>query len=225
MTDKFDIDKASIRIDAGILSLQSKLGLPIDFFKNLLNENDWSCVIKLHALIEGVCSNLLVFHFNDPNLERIFSRLDMSDTKTGKLAFLLEAKLVTKIQSKYITSLSQFRNKLVHNVSNYNVDLKEMIKNFDDNQVKSLAIAFSPFESQVREFNNLDIPVQRPKLTKELEKQINIENIIVRFNNNPKLHIWTGAYSILSSLAEKYYSDFEQWEKVKKIMDNEREIL
>lgn len=224
MTDKFDIDKSSIQLDNGIIDLQNKIGLPKDFFKNLLDENDWSFVIKLHALIEGICSNLLVFHFNEPNLEKIFSRLEMSDASTGKLAFLLDTKLIDKIQCKYISSLSQFRNKLVHDVKNYDVNLKEMIKNYDSNQIKSYAIAFSPFETQVREFNKLDVP--QPNLSKELEKQINIGNIISRFTNNPKLHIWTGASSLLSSIAETYFiSDFNQWEKAKKLIEDDREIL
>jgi len=224
MSDDFEINMDSVKIDKGILGLQSKLGLPENFFKDLLEENDWSFIIKLHALLEGACSKLLVFHFNEPKIEKIFSRLELSDISTGKLAFLKELGLLGSESLKYIVTLSQFRNKLVHNVQHYDVDLKKMIAGFDKNQKKSFAIAFSPFETTIRNFDKIDLP--KPERNKDLEKQINVGNIITRFEKNPKVHIWTGAYNVLVSIADMHgYSDFIQWQKANKIIDDERDLL
>ncbi len=224
MSYDFKINMDSVKIDKGILGLQSKLGLPENFFKDLLEENDWSFIIKLHALLEGACSKLLTFHFNEPLIEKIFSRLALSDISTGKLAFLKELELLSTESIKYIATLSQFRNKLVHNVQHYDVDLKKMIAEFDKNQKKSYAIAFSPFETKIRKFDNLDIP--KLESNKDLEKQINVGNIISRFEKNPKVHIWTGAYDVLVSIVDMhYYSDFIQWQKANKIIDEERDLL
>ena len=224
MNDDFRINMDSVKIDKGIIRLQSKLGLPDEFFKNLLEENDWSFIIKLHALLEGACSKLLVFHFNEPKIEKIFLRLELSDTTTGKLAFLKELGLLGSEGLKYIVTLSMFRNKLVHNIQNYDVDLKEMVSDFDKNQKKRFAIAFSPFETTIRSFDKLDLP--KPKRNKDLDKQINIGNIIKRFEENPKVHIWAGAYDVLVSIVDMHgYSDFIQWQKANKLIDEERDLL
>jgi hypothetical protein len=220
MANDFEL---SIEIDDGIISLQKKLRLPDNFFKDLLAENDWSFIIKLHALIEGICGDLLVFHFNEPRLGKIFSRLNMSDTSTGKLAFLRETELISSLNSKYITSLSQLRNELVHNVQNYNLNLKDMVAKLEANQKKSFAIAFSPFETQIREFKKFGI--LKSAVNNDLEKQVNLDNIIKSFEINPKVHIWSGACSLFISIAEMYgYSDYQQYVKAKKVHNEDREI-
>jgi hypothetical protein len=60
-------------MDKGILELESKLGLDQGFFGNLQSEDDWSFVIKLHALFEAACTHLLLFHFQELELTDIFS--------------------------------------------------------------------------------------------------------------------------------------------------------
>jgi len=46
--------------------LEKAVGVRAGFFYRLLEEDDWSFVIKLHALFEAVCSHLLLFHFREP---------------------------------------------------------------------------------------------------------------------------------------------------------------
>lgn len=54
---------APVEIDRGILELESKIGVKSGFFASLLEEDDWSFVIKLHALFEAACTHLLLYHF------------------------------------------------------------------------------------------------------------------------------------------------------------------
>jgi hypothetical protein len=42
----------------GILELESKVGVPENFFRSLAQADDWSFVIKLHALFEAEPSRL-----------------------------------------------------------------------------------------------------------------------------------------------------------------------
>ena len=51
------------KVDQGILELEAKVGVKENFFRGLLEEDDWSFVIKLHALFEASCTHLLLFHF------------------------------------------------------------------------------------------------------------------------------------------------------------------
>src|SRR3546814_18866509 len=87
---------ADFKVDAGILELEAKIGVRENFFKDLLGEDDWSFVIKLHALFEAACTHLLLFHFKEPELTDIFARLELSNKATGKIAFLGKLELLGK---------------------------------------------------------------------------------------------------------------------------------
>lgn len=104
--------------------LEQKLGLNPGFFESLDrdDENDWSFVIKIHALVEAAISHLLTDHLQRPELHDLFSRLDMSNKTTGKAAFVKALGLLDEPERRFISSLSELRNKLVHDVRNVNFD-------------------------------------------------------------------------------------------------------
>lgn len=79
---------SDFNVSKAILELESKIGVPENFFRNFNDADDWSFVIKLHALFEAACSHLLLFHFKEPDLSEVFSRLELSNKTTGKIAFL-----------------------------------------------------------------------------------------------------------------------------------------
>ena len=78
-----------MEIDEGILDLESKMGVRNGFFETLRDAgDDWSFVIKLHALIEAACTHLLLYHLEEPVLSEAISRLDLSSRPVGKVAML-----------------------------------------------------------------------------------------------------------------------------------------
>ncbi|MCK4295869.1 MAG: hypothetical protein KAX28_04335 [Candidatus Marinimicrobia bacterium] len=215
--------KDKITIDKGIISLQSKIGLPDDFFKNLLNEDDWSFIIKLHALIESIVTSLIVFHFNEPNIKSVISRLEMSNRTTGKLAFLKATGLLGANNLKYIYALSELRNKFVHSIESCSISLPDWISKFDSNQMKSFALSFGPLESTILDINK---KVKTKGHDFLIDGKINSGDIVARAKINPKFHIWIGAYNLLVAIADSYYySDYLQSIKANKLDDEEREIL
>jgi len=113
--------------------LETKLGLEPGFFESLDedDENDWSFIIKVHALIEAAISHLLTEHLGRTELNDLFSRLDMSNKTTGKAAFVEALGLLEKSERRFISSLSELRNKLVHDVRNVNFDLAEYVENME----------------------------------------------------------------------------------------------
>lgn len=201
-------------VDKGILELESKVGVPPNFFRNLHEADDWSFVIKLHALFEAACTHLLLFHFKEPELTDVFSRLELSNKTTGKIAFLGKVGLLNKDNRRFISTLSELRNSLVHDVRNAEFSLSSTVASLDAAEIKNLAVAFSPFESFVRKF-----PYDsKMKLgfDANLQTQAAIDNVIGRFKVDPKFHIWIGAYNVLVSVVEMYgYSDYKQWVKAK----------
>jgi hypothetical protein len=203
-----------------ISKLAEKMGISMDFFPNLLKEDDWSFIIKLHALIECSCTELLLHHFKKPDLSKVISRLELSNTTTGKLALLSSLKLLQDIDKKYIISLSELRNSLVHNVRNCNFELKEMVDGFNEQQLKSFAIAFSPQATAAREPNEAAkyFEIEQTDSYQAFLKNAEIPNIIKRAKDDPKEFIWIGASWLLGSIYDGHYlSDYINYEKAKEI--------
>lgn len=105
--------------------LERDCDLPNGFCLTLLNESDWSFVIKLHALLETAVSQLLVNALARKELADVFASLEMSNTKTGKLAFVKALDLLPKAHLEFIRALSELRNQLAHRVKNVGFNITE----------------------------------------------------------------------------------------------------
>ena len=106
--------------------LERDCDLPSGFCLGLLHDaSDWSFVIKLHALLETAVSQLLVHSLARKELADVFASLEMSHTKTGKLAFVKALDLLPKAHLDFIRALSELRNQLAHRVENVSFTLTE----------------------------------------------------------------------------------------------------
>lgn len=200
----------------GVDSFEEKLGLKRGFFDKLQKEDDWSFIIKLHALFEAVCTQLLIFHLSEDKLSEVFSKLELSNRSIGKIVFLKEMELIGKDDRKFIYSLSELRNQLVHNVANCEFSLKEMVAKFTPSELKQFTKTFSPFESVTVTDNIKDglVEVDEKRMSELME----------RAKEQPKLHIWVGAHNVLVSLGDNFgYSDYKQSIKAKQILYSEGE--
>ena len=95
-----------------ISNIERRTGVPKGFFETLKAEDDWSFVIKSHALIEAACAEFLTARFGDYELLEVFSRLELSNKRTGKIAFLKELSLLNDDERRFVTELSELRNVL-----------------------------------------------------------------------------------------------------------------
>lgn len=206
---------ADFKVDTGILELERRVGVPENFFRDLNTADDWSFVIKLHALFEAACSHLLLFHFQEPELAEVFNRLELSNKATGKVAFLAKCGLLGKDNRRFIASLSELRNSLVHDVKNSQFAFCSFVASLEPNEAQRLAIAFSPFETHIREFPY--DPGLKVGYQADLQKAATVRAVTDRFRADPKYHIWIGGYSVLVGVVDMYeYSDYKQWSKGKK---------
>ena len=102
--------------------MERRLNVTPRFFQGLLNEkNDWSFIIKIHALVEAAVSHYLSMRIGSDKLENVFQRLPLSTAHGGKIDFLKALGLL-KEHRGFIVLLSKIRNDYVHIVSN--VDLR-----------------------------------------------------------------------------------------------------
>ena len=178
----------------GVRQLEENLQLPVGFFESLVQEDDWSFIIKLHALMEAAVTHLLVEAIARPSLQDIFSRIDMSNKQTGKLAFADKLELLGKDVRRFIRTLSELRNEFVHDVSNVNVDLVAFIQGLPAEREKGLRKAFGwGFPNRVPRLE-VEPGLYDPK---ELMKVF----AYAAFPHAPILSIWFGAMLCLHEVS------------------------
>lgn len=126
---------------AGILNqLEDRLNLGRGFLKERYeDDDDWSFVVKTHALIEVAVSELLAAQIGDPRARPVFARLPLSDTYLGKLAFVKRLDLLAAPKLRFIRKFSELRNWLAHDVHNIRFNFMDHVAMLDSNQRKSFA--------------------------------------------------------------------------------------
>ena len=111
-----------------IQKIEELFKLPSGFIKNLDNENDWSYVIKTHALFEALFTQLLVEELNKPALRSNIYKLPMNG-RTSKMSFLLSLNSFEEVHQKtfkkFIQNLSELRNLIVHHAENLNFKFQQ----------------------------------------------------------------------------------------------------
>lgn len=112
------MDKNAPDLPQVMRALEDELTLPRGFIAALYQEDDWSFVIKSHALVEALLTYLLSQQFANVNVGNIFAFLDTSNPRTGKLAFVKAFALLDDAARRFVRGLSELRNQLVHNVAN-----------------------------------------------------------------------------------------------------------
>lgn len=108
---------------AAVSELEQGIGLQNGFFGRLVSEDDWSFIIKIHALYEAAVTKLITEKVGKDSLESFFSRLELGDRSRGKLRLLKDLRLLDDEERKFIYALSEIRNDFVHDVRNTNANL------------------------------------------------------------------------------------------------------
>lgn len=119
-------------------AIEEELKLPSKFIFTLYKEDDWSFIIKLHALIESSLTDTLSTVVKQGKLKKQFARLDISDDQIGKIRFAINLELISKKQYNFIKRISEIRNHVIHNIENINFSFPKYIDSLDKNQKKSL---------------------------------------------------------------------------------------
>lgn len=130
------------QLQEAIKTLESKLKIRAGFFDTLLKEDDWSFVIKSHALLETVVSALITDRVGYYSLLDIFARLELGNKSYGKIAFIKDLELLNTDERRFISALSELRNLLIHNVSNIDFSFSEHIGKLDPNQKEKFINSF-----------------------------------------------------------------------------------
>lgn len=98
--------------------LEQELGIASGFLYGLLNEDDWSLVIKAHALIEAALTHVTVAALRQEEMREVIGHLSVGDSRIGKITVAARLGLIDSPREKFFRTLGALRNKFVHDVRN-----------------------------------------------------------------------------------------------------------
>jgi hypothetical protein len=105
-----------------LAEMEKDLEAPSGSLTTLPHQDDWSVVIKCHALVEGAVSGMLSAAL-DARLRKIFNLLELGKEDTGKLEFAKALGMLTPEQRAFVRELSKMRNLLAHDLRHLNFTL------------------------------------------------------------------------------------------------------
>lgn len=117
----------------------------IDFLSPLLYVDDWTLIVKAHAAIENIITDLILARINEPKLKGVIERLPLSDEEIGKLIIVKEYNLLSENERSFIKKFSALRNHIIHKYENLNFKFSEYLNSLDSNQYKSWAKNITQF--------------------------------------------------------------------------------
>ncbi|CAI8768776.1 hypothetical protein [Pseudomonas serboccidentalis] len=170
----------------------------IEKITSYLNDDDWSLIIKLHALLESAISQLLVSKI-DTSIQAVIERLPLSDNSIGKGRMALEMGLISESQYRFLRKFSELRNNLVHKVDNVGFNLKSYVDALDQNQRKVWKgmLAWSAPGEPKRDFDEDDCNFPRTGL------YVSVLRLVMAFAVEEKLSLMTKKVLELSDEIER----------------------
>jgi hypothetical protein len=113
----------------GLQGIARILGLRDNFLTDLLlDADDWSFVVKAHALLESIVCTLLAMHLRKRPLEEVLAEEVEMKARIGMTRAL---EITTGQDRKMMHALGNLRNRLVHNAKDTNFTFQEYLKNKD----------------------------------------------------------------------------------------------
>jgi len=131
-------------LDAAISNFEAELGLRANFFNDLSRDDDWSFIIKLHALLDAVLTRAICASIQKPELETSIGLLDFAREATGKVSFAKALNLVSARQHNFLNIIAIVRNKYAHSVSSVSRPLAEIVGGLSKKEKKKLFLAATP---------------------------------------------------------------------------------
>jgi hypothetical protein len=117
--------------------LHESAGVTTNLLDSLMNDDDWTFVVKIHAMIEVGLNHLIIAHLEQPSLNDVVARLETNNPRAGKLAFVKACGLLHEDGILLVRLLSEVRNRAVHGIENFDLNLAGYFRDLDVNQQKN----------------------------------------------------------------------------------------
>jgi hypothetical protein len=147
MVERKLLDELSKTIDAHL----DGMGLSRLLIGQWIKEDDWSFVIKSHALVEFLVTDMVVNSLKNDRITQVVSRLELGDKDAGKVALARAIGCLDSTHVRFIQRLSELRNRLVHDARHASFTFSQFVESLDKNQRRAFADSLGCLlNSQVR---------------------------------------------------------------------------
>ncbi len=129
-----------------IKGLVDELRAKGDLLHSLLDQDDWSFVIKAHALVEAAVTQLVIANIGNESLVDFIQRLSLGG-QFGKVRLCEQLSLLSPPQRKFIRWFSELRNPLVHRLEAVSFTFENHVSRFTKEQAQAWVdsiVWFSP---------------------------------------------------------------------------------
>lgn len=144
-----------------------EVGLDPGLIGSLHKDNDWTFVIKLHAILEAALNHLILSRLGAPTAE-IVEHLETNNARTGKIAFINAYELLPKNCVRFIRSLSEVRNRAVHDFKNFDLDLKKYLAAQNPDQQRNWKLGLTSYldayDNSKKPQELLDLAMENPRI-------------------------------------------------------------
>lgn len=134
---------------ADLSKLETPLGLPIGYIERLDQEDDWSFVIKAHAVLEAVLGHAIASA--DPRLVDVFERLPFGGGPASKIGLAKALGILDPSSSAFVARLSILRNRLVHDIALIEFHLDQHVSQASESERTQLAADIAELVTGERE--------------------------------------------------------------------------
>lgn len=109
----------------------------LKFLSNLIEGDDWSLVIKTHALFESLITELIVLKTSESSLKKVIERMPLHGETVSKIAILKIYELLTADEIRFIIKFSEIRNSIVHKYENLNFTFEKYTSDMNADQIRN----------------------------------------------------------------------------------------
>lgn len=163
--------------EGAIGEFEKRVGLPTGFVYSLAQEDDWTFVIRIHALYETALTHILATTFGNEKLEEALAELSMAH----KLKLASACGLFDKEDRGMLHALSNLRNKLVHSVDQVKFSFFTYLS--DQNRKKKFLESFAQIWPD---------PIILPG-----DRKVKREAFVIE---NPRITVWLWCQRILANV-------------------------
>ena len=145
--------------------LAESVGISRELRNSLHADDDWTFVIKLHAMVEAALSHLILSRLNEPKLAKIISRLDTNDKRKGKIAFIKAYELLPDNALLFVRKLSDLRNIAIHGIKGFGLDIATYLRDAKEEERANWGIAIGSYAEKPLTKAQIELALQNPRLT------------------------------------------------------------
>jgi hypothetical protein len=167
-----------------VRAIERELNVPVGFLEKLIEEaDDWSFIIKLHALLDAAVTHLITFEIGREALRDTFAAMQMGDgRRNGKLAIAKKLGLLGDDVVSFIVTVGQIRNRFAHSVTAVNQRIEDYVTSRPEGEHETIYRCLAYFAPE----GSFALPDGRTVGTVTFARE------------NPRLATWWSAMNVLA---------------------------